>query len=87
MNRIYNRQGIAILNSMLFFSADLSDSTLSYTEMEAASSPNITPGEFSGKRSASQPVINLTVTVFISIDVFVMKGNVMRFSFTISIQD
>lgn len=28
--------------------ADLSDSTLSYTETEAASSPNITPGEFSG---------------------------------------
>lgn len=26
---------------------DLSDSTLSYTEMEAASSPNVTPGEFS----------------------------------------
>lgn len=30
------------------YSADLSDSTLSYTESEAASSPNITPGEFSG---------------------------------------
>ncbi|MEQ2291279.1 hypothetical protein AMECASPLE_011832 [Ameca splendens] len=30
---------------------DLSDSTLSYTESEAASSPNITPGEFSGSRS------------------------------------
>lgn len=30
------------------FPTDLSDSTLSYTETEAASSPNITPGEFSG---------------------------------------
>lgn len=28
--------------------ADLSDSTLSYTETEAASSSNATPGEFSG---------------------------------------
>lgn len=28
---------------------DLSDSTLSYTEMEAASSPNIIQGEFSGE--------------------------------------
>lgn len=32
----------------VLFPADLSDSTLSYTETEAASSPNITPGEFSG---------------------------------------
>lgn len=32
----------------LSFPTDLSDSTLSYTETEAASSPNITPGEFSG---------------------------------------
>lgn len=29
-------------------SLDLSDSTLSYTETEAASSPNATQGEFSG---------------------------------------
>ncbi|EOB04318.1 Mothers against decapentaplegic-like protein 6 [Anas platyrhynchos] len=27
--------------------ADLSDSTLSYTETEATNSPNVTPGEFS----------------------------------------
>lgn len=32
----------------VLFPTDLSDSTLSYTETEAASSPNITPGEFSG---------------------------------------
>lgn len=38
---------IAELISVLF-PADLSDSTLSYTETEAASSSNITPGEFSG---------------------------------------
>lgn len=36
-------------SNFLFYSpTDLSDSTLSYTETEAASSPNITPGEFSG---------------------------------------
>lgn len=36
---------------LFFFSclfADLSDSTLSYTETEATNSPNVTPGEFSG---------------------------------------
>ncbi len=34
-----------------FISSDLSDSTLSYTETEAASSPNVTQGEFSGEFS------------------------------------
>ncbi len=34
-----------------FTSSDLSDSTLSYTETEAASSPNVTQGEFSGELS------------------------------------
>lgn len=32
-----------------FISSDLSDSTLSYTETEAANSPNVTQGEFSGE--------------------------------------
>lgn len=42
-----HRLVIAELISVLF-PADLSDSTLSYTETEAASSSNVTPGEFSG---------------------------------------
>lgn len=42
-----HRLEISELISVLF-PADLSDSTLSYTETEAASSSNVTPGEFSG---------------------------------------
>ncbi|TWW75742.1 Mothers against decapentaplegic -like protein 6 [Takifugu flavidus] len=44
----------------VLFPADLSDSTLSYTETEAASSPNITPGEFSGQ--AGSPRIGSLAT-------------------------
>lgn len=41
--------------------ADLSDSTLSYTETEAASSPNITPGEFSG--GCASPTACLQISI------------------------
>lgn len=41
-------------------STDLSDNTLSYTKNEAASSPNITPGEFSGG-CGSPDVVNKEV--------------------------
>lgn len=49
MSEINRRQSAEIAELICALSpADLSDSTLSYTETEAASSSNVTPGEFSG---------------------------------------
>lgn len=49
MSEINCRQNAEIAKLIYALSpADLSDSTLSYTETEAASSSNVTPGEFSG---------------------------------------
>lgn len=57
------RQNAAVARLTCVLSpADLSDSTLSYTETEAASSSNATPGEFSGWCVC--PVSLLLMTLF-----------------------